>query len=252
MFTLVESSMTLKSRELFSNNKITEALCQIRFEHPVDANKFELFWTELQRENIYVEKQQMPMIHFNFNLSESTPTQSTFNGLKFINEKKDKVVQIFSDNISIHQVGNYQNWESFRDNIHQNITTLQKIFDCNVVRIDLRTINIFEFNENENLSDYFTIYLNTPPNDAQSFNFNFAIEHSYEPGNSFGVLRANGNINKGVKKIVLDLSYVFLCLENKINIQETEKLNAVLEDGHEKLYTLFITSVTDKTKKLIK
>lgn len=242
--------MTLQ-KEIFENNKIKEALCQFRFEDSIDTEKFSLFFDELKKGGVFVDKQEIPMLHLTFN-SEAKPIQIPFNGLKISNSNKDKVIQLFSDNISIHQVGNYKVWEEFRDGIFDVLIAFNKVFDCNLIRVDLRTINDFEFEINEDLKKYFHIYLNSPDCVVQPYNFNLSIEQTYEPTKKFGAIRLNGYNQEEKQKVVFDLSYVLICAEDKIKISDFENLKNGLQFGHIKLSELFKNSITDETKKIIK
>jgi hypothetical protein len=51
---------------------------------------------------------------------------------------------------------------------------------------------------------------------------------------------------------MLDLSYINWLLDSKLNVSDTEAIKASLEEGHLKLYNLFVDTITDKTRELIK
>lgn len=243
--------MDITSRKLFNNNKITEAICQFTFNTHPDTNLYSQFCESILSSNIYTEKQEIPLIHFNINLSQSSQEKLIFNGLKLLNKKKDKVIQLLHNNLSIHQVGHYQKWELFQKDILAVLIPFQKIFNCQIVRIDLRTINIFDdFKNDSKLEDYFKINLRFPTNLIPSSNYSFALEHTYEHG-KIGVVRGNYIKQQNAEKFVYDLSYVLLCQDNAIDIHNTTIIVQKLEEGHLKLYDLFINSITDKTEKLI-
>lgn len=239
-------------KEIFENNKIKEALCQFRFEESIDTSKFNLFFEELKKGGVYVEKQDIPMLHVSFNISEATPTQIAFNGLKISSSSNDKVIQIFSDNLSIHQVGSYTTWEDYKEDIFTVFTVFNKIFNCSITRIDLRTINDFEFDINEDLKNYFNIFLTSPSCVVQPYNFNLSIEQTYEANTKFGVIRLNGYNQDEKQKVVFDLSYVLICTDDKIKVNDLNNLKDSLQFGHERLSELFKSSITDKTKNIIK
>jgi len=69
---------------------------------------------------------EIPLIHFNFNLQDQNSSQVNLNGLRISNNEKDKIVQIFTDNLSIHQVGNYQKWEIFSEDVYYILNEFQK------------------------------------------------------------------------------------------------------------------------------
>jgi uncharacterized protein (TIGR04255 family) len=239
-------------RELFPNNKITEALCQISFESSIDLTKLNDFWEILKTKNIYTEKQDQPLLQFTLNATDIVPTRTTINGLRIQNETKDKVIQVFPDNISIHQVGNYTKWEDFRSNIYSIIDIFKKVFSADIIRIDLRTINNFDLDLSVDLKKFFRIYLNVPSSLTNPYNFNFSIEQAYEPNKSFGVIRINSINQNDTKKVTFDISYVLLCNESKISLNDSEVLSKELENGHSKLNGIFMDSITEETKSLIK
>lgn len=239
-------------KEIFENNKIKEALCQFRFDDSIDTERFSLFFEELKKGGIFVEKQEIPMLHFTLNASEAVPKQIAFNGLKIFNINNDKVIQLFSDNISIHQVGKYKAWEEFSEDIFNVLTAFNKVFNCKLARIDLRTINDFDFELNDDLKKYFHIFLNVPDCVVQPYNFNLAIEQAYEPAKKFSVIRLNGYNQDQKQKVVFDLSYVLICVEDKIKVSDFENLKKALEFGHIKLSELFTNSITKETKEIIK
>ncbi|MDI1353872.1 MAG: TIGR04255 family protein [bacterium] len=239
-------------RELFANNKITEALCQISFDSSIDLTKLNGFWEALSEKKIYIEKQDQPLLQFTLNATDTLPTRTTINGLRLQNEAKDKVIQIFPDNISIHQVGNYTKWEDFRSNIYSVLDIFKKYFSAEIIRIDLRTINNYDLGLNEDLKKFFKIHLEVPTSLTNPYNFNFSIEQSYESNKSFGVIRVNSINQNDTKKVTFDISYVLLCNESKISLNDSDSLSKELENGHSKLNSIFMDAITQETKSLIK
>lgn len=244
------ASTSDKQRELFENNKITEAICQFSFSNPIDLAKASDFFKLIHDK--YTEHQNVPLIHVNFNLAEANPTKVELNGSRFLNDQKDKVVQLYSDNLSIHQVGNYQSWELFRADIEYVISSFASIFTCDVARIDLRTINVFNFDAPFKPSKYFEICLNYPSDFPYPINYNFSLEQVFEAGKTFGSIRGNSIQNDNQNTFILDLSYIDIYLENPIKMTVSENIKKSLELGHAKLYTIFTSVITDDTRELIK
>ena len=179
------------------------------------------------------------------------PEKVELKGYRISNEKKDKIVQVFTDNLSIHQVGKYQQWESFREDIYYILAEFQKETNIQIGRIDLRTINVFEFEKEFNANEYFNVALNYPSEFIQNSNYQFNQEQIFEKGKKAGVIRGNYIKENDKWKFILDLSYINWLLDENVSSNNTEKIKASLEDGHLKLYNLFIQTVTEKTKKLI-
>jgi uncharacterized protein (TIGR04255 family) len=94
--------------------------------------------------------------------------------------------------------------------------------------------------------------LDVPSSLTNPYNFNFSIEQTYEPNKSFGVIRVNSINQNDTKKVTFDISYVLLCNESKISINDSEVLSKELENGHSKLNGIFMDSITEETKSLIK
>lgn len=238
------------SRELFENNKITESLCQFSFKQHLDP-KF--FATVVETLGIkYPVVQEIPLVHFNFNFQDQNPEKSQSNGFRLQNEKGDKVIQLFTDNISIHQIGNYQRWEVFREDIYFVIEILSKSIVGEIGRIDLRAINVFEFDEAFDANKYFNVTLNYPNSFVQHSNFHYTLEQVYSPSKCAGVIRGNYLKEKNGVKFVLDLSYVNWLLDEKLQSSDLDSIKPKLEDGHMRLYNLFVQAISDNTRAIIK
>lgn len=243
--------MNITERELFENNKMTEALCQITFKQNLNSDFFDEFIKRIKEK--YSNVEHIPLFHFHFNFPEQNPQKIDSTGRKISNEKKDKVVQVFTNNISIHQVGDYQRWEIFREDIFYILNEFQKLTTIEIGRIDLRTINVFDFSEGFNVSDYFNVALNYPSGFIPNSNFQFSLEQIYVPDKCAGVLRGHFLKERTDKlKFILDLSYVNWLFDNNVTSNDIEKIKESLEEGHLKLYNLFTQTITDKTRELIK
>ena len=243
--------MSINNRELFKNNRLTEAICQFTFQSAIDESLLESFWLEMQKTKIYTEKTISPLVHFNINLQDRIPQQEIFNGLKIENVLHNKVIQVFSGNISIHQVGNYESWEAFSTDVKLVLTAFRKIFNQAITRVDLRAINTFDLEKNQDSNKYFKVGINYPTDNP--YNYNFTIEQVFEANTKFGVIRGNSyNINEKVRKFLLDLNYVHLCMGVPIDLSDTSSIYKILEDGHLILHDLFNKSITEETKNLIR
>jgi uncharacterized protein (TIGR04255 family) len=244
--------MDIKSREFFPNNKITEAICQFTFKTALDSNLFDEFSKVIISSGRYAKSEKIPAFHFNINLNDVTPTKIETNSLKFSNDLGDKIVQVFPNNISIHQVGNYKTWELFIDDVNFIINQFNRYFENSFSRFDLRTINVFDFKIDENPNDYFNININSPYIPNENVNFNFTIEQVYEQNKSFGVIRVDCIRQPESRKFVLDLSSVLLVGDDPIKLQDSTKVKGVLDDSHVKLYKMFTEVINDNIKKIIR
>jgi uncharacterized protein (TIGR04255 family) len=244
--------MDLKPRELYPNNKITEAICQFTFKKSLENNLFDKFSSEIISTGQYVVTEKIPMFHITFNLNETETHPVPLNGLKIINHAGDKIIQVFSDNISVHQVGNYKSWEEFLEDIKKVYNEFRKVFDCEISRIDIRAINVFNFDLNENPHDFFTLHVNLPSPINSKYNYNFTIEKTYEENKSFGVIRGKCINQNESKNFILDLSYVLLAGEKSIDLKDESTIFAILETGHLKLHELFQSAINEETRKKIR
>jgi|GEM_PF-4049222 len=242
--------MKTNQRELFENNCITEAICQFTFKQPLSSEMIEGLATRIGSK--YTELENIPLIHFNFDLNNTNPSRSDSNGLRAFTQNRKKIIQIYTDNISVHQIGGYQTWEVFRDDIYFVLDKLKNLIPIEIGRIDLRTINVFEFDKEVNAVDYFHVSMTYPKSFIQHSNFQFNLEQIYKQGKSAGVIRGNYTRENGNLKFILDLSYINWMLDENINIEKLEEIKNKLEDGHLKNYNLFIDAITDKTRELIK
>lgn len=244
--------MAINNREFYNNNKITESICQFTFHNQIDSVLIDKIKDALLNTFIYKEIIPIPSIHFNFNLNNNLQEQINTTGYRVFNNSKDKAVQIQSDNISIHQIGNYENWENFKVDIIKVISSVESLQLSGITRIDQRVINIFDLPENSTPADYFNVYINKPFGKNVPYNYSFSFENIYEPNIKYGVIKCNcvDQIN-GTKKVLFDLSSIHLFINSPLLINDS-KIDETLESGHIVLYELFANSITEKTKQLIK
>jgi uncharacterized protein (TIGR04255 family) len=241
--------MTEAGRELFNNNKITEAICQITFKENLESEFVDKFFEGIKAK--YSDSQDVPKFQLSFS-SNKEASQKQLKGIKASNLNGDKVVQIFSDNVSIHQVGNYQTWEDFREDIYFVLQKLAEISNCEVARIDLRAINKFSFEVGFKAEDYFKICFKYPAEYIQNSNYQFNLEQIFVPEKEAGVVRANCIHSNEEVNFILDLSYINWLFDTNIKIGDAEKIKETLEIGHLRLYKIFSQSITDRTKLIIK
>lgn len=240
-------------RIFFNNNKIKEAICQFSFKTPIEIDLVNKFWDILSKDGKYTKREQSPLVHFNINIFEPNKQLGTKSEENiFSNDNRDKVIKIFPNNLSIHQVGNYTKWEDFATDIKYVLLCFQQIFDVEIARFDIRAINDFEFEKNFNPNENFFIGVKYPDNLINSPNYTFTIEHPYVLGKIYGVVKVNFVSQNDKSNFILDLSYTHFTIDPSINIKDTDNIIEILTNGQIKLYELFFHSITEKTKKLIK
>lgn len=237
-------------RVLFDNNKIVEALCQFTFKPVQDNTIFGQYWDSLKEDGIYNTKENVQAISFTVAGNEPGITPALASAMKFTNDSQDKIIQLHNNNISIHQVKGYQKWEVFKCDIDNAFSKFNEVASNNLVeRIDLRAINVFDFPLSSfKLNDYFNIYTVQPQNISNA-SLNITLEFPLERKNTFAVLRLKTSVQPKMN-IVLDISFV--SMETNIQSSDTDSINDLLQFGHDELYKLFSSIITDKTKNLIK
>lgn len=244
-------SMANPSRELFANNKIQEAICQITFKQPLDLNGLANFSAALVNKGAYKKSKPLPIFHVNINFLEPDSMLQHLNGVRISSENDDKIVQVYADHLSVHQVGGYKQWEVFKEDIMTVLEEFRHVFSVEVGRIDIRAINNFDFMVGsglEKLSEFLTVGIFAPNIDKT--NFNFTIEQVIEPGTKFTSTRCFYNAES--RKFIFDLSFTLFTNQDNLKVNDISSLDLILEDGHEFLYKSFKNSITDKTRTAIK
>lgn len=237
-------------RVLFDNNKIVEALCQFTFKSIQDNTIFGRFWDSLKEDGIYTNKENVQAIRFSLDGDEPGITPALASAMKFTNNTQNKIIQLHNNNISIHQVKGYQKWEVFKTEIDNAFSKFNQVASNNELeRIDLRAINVFDFPvSNFELNDYFNIYTVQPQNISNA-SLNITLEYPLDRKNTFAVLRLKTSVQPRIN-VVLDLSFV--SMETNIQSMDTDCIDDLLQFGHDELYKLFSSVLTDKTKNIIK
>jgi uncharacterized protein (TIGR04255 family) len=239
------------NKDYFSKNRIQEALCQFAFKLPLDLSKVDDFGKSVIESGKYTKVEDIPLLHFNINFSESHFKPEQNKGLKITNEAGDKVIQVFSDNLSIHQVGNYSTWEDFRDDIFLVLDLFIKIYESELGRIDLRAINNFDFiKEEKQINEFLNFGISVPKMKSPSSTINFSFEQIVTPGKEFISIRSNFNPDQ--KRMLFDLSYIWFLNDATVKISDRELIRRNLDIGNISLYEIFVSSLKDTAKKILK
>jgi uncharacterized protein (TIGR04255 family) len=239
--------------ELFSKNKIQEAICQFTFKSPLDLNHFDEFSNQLKSNSNYTVVEHLPFFHFNINLgnlTDNTNQTQKLNGLKLSSESNDKVIQLFANNLSIHQVGNYTNWKNFREDIFNVLKNLVNFYDVEIARVDLRAINNFDFITYGNLKQYLNLNMNIPIEFGLPNAINYSIEQIVEPNKEYIATRAT--YNQLQSNFILDLNFMFFADSINLKTSDYSEIGVILDRGNFKLYQFFLSSISEEAKKLLK
>ncbi|MCY7410134.1 MAG: TIGR04255 family protein [Chitinophagales bacterium] len=122
-------------REIFKNNKIVEAACLLNFKIPQDNSIFGIYWEQLQIQRKFTSKENLAIIN---PTNTDKPNEFIFgNSMKYTSEDKNKVIQLHRSSISFHQVGKYEIWESFKEDITEGMRHFNNISPGTISRFDL-------------------------------------------------------------------------------------------------------------------
>ena len=244
-------------REIFSNNKIREALCQFTFQEVKDNTIYGRYWDKLCNNNNTKEFSTKENISsFQFTMKGDNPGEiipSMVNAMKFSTEDKRKVIQLHQKNLSIHQLGHYEKWEVYSEGIKYGLNTLTSLdTDIKLNRIDLRAINEFNFENKITIKDYFNIYPlfdnNMPFN---SPNTEIKLSEKLDKDNYYIITNISVQNEGETTNVIVDISFVAVFTEFQM-INNYEDVKECLEYGHDNLNKVFYNIITDKTKSLIK
>lgn len=245
--------MAIESRELFSKNKIQEAICQFTFKSPIDLKDLQSFANQIISTDRYKTVEPLPFFYFNINIGNPDNKDGQtkqLNGVKISNQNQDKVIQLFTNNLSIHQIGNYESWENFREDIQYVLEKFSTFYDVEIARIDLRKINNFDFITLANMRDYLSLSLDIPTGFGNTNAISFSLEQVLEPSKTFVAIRVN--YNTAQNNFILDLNYMVFADSIHLKTTEMDEIIRILDDGNIKLYKIFVSSLKENTIKHIK
>lgn len=227
-------------------------MCQFTFNPVQDNTIYGLYWDAIEPERVFVKKEDISAFNFQVNANPREVAPSLINGIKYSNQEEDKIIQLHNNSISVHFLNNYSEWNDFKGQI---LDALQKFRDVanktSLNRIDLRAINVFEFeSEGFSLSQYFNVNALYPKAIGEP-RLNLTLEWPINDLGTFIVARfKTSNTSQNMTQVVLDLSYVNVSPSAELN-DETELLKT-LDDANSQLYELFSSILTEKSKTLIK
>lgn len=244
----------MKDREIFKNNKIREALCQFTFQESFDNTIYGEFWSKLNdsKDCNYCKKENISSFQFSVQGGTGSIVPNMVNAMKFSNEEGDKVIQLFHNNLSIHNIGNYKQWEVFEEDIDATIEIFQENYnEIKINRVDLRAINEFEFDAGIEIEDYFKIHpsidkdvpFNTPDIDMR-------LNEKLDDKGNFISMTIQKQVTGENVLVVVDISYTGI-FETPVQITEYKTVKDRMEYGHSQLNSVFYNLITDKTREIL-
>lgn len=250
--------------KIYSKSPIKEAICQFKFH-----NKKEWDWTipgiiyqKIKRN--YPVKRQLTAFGFNFPLQkedvESTeylPLLKKPEGMRFLNEEKNRLIQIQEKTLSIFMQHPYSSWEDFKKQIMNALAIYDKELNPEgIVRIGLRYINHFDFlPERFEVEKYFNYYP-AFPNSTQATMGELLVRSTIpipniekQEGFMHLLLYLNKIEGQSINNI-LDLDMVYL--QNEENLIMVKNASDYIEKAHSYIKEKFESCITDELRSIIK
>ncbi len=235
----------------YKNPPVVEALCEFQF---ISDKEWDLTLPGLIYEKVkgnFPEKKQQIGIGVQFR-----PTEKGFEHkvgpapprIQFHKEDKTALIQVAPDLLVVNQLKPYPTWDKFKAMILKNFKTYKEITQLRgLKKIELKYINILEFDKKIELKDYFQFYPFVPRNLPQlQDSFLDRVEFPDENGKERLILTLASVVPKkpDILSILLDLDYVMATPE----YVSLDNVSEWLEKAHEKIEVAFEASITNRTR----
>ncbi len=231
----------------YCNPPLIEAVCDFRFSssQPWDWTIPGLFYEQIREK--FPIKEQLNAVETIIDPGQAKFVQQLQPKLQFSTEKRDEVIQIGPDNLSLHQLPPYSGWMNFKESIIAYLQMYMKAANpTGLTSVALRYVNHIEISRKDiELEDYFNLMPQVPQPIPQIFpTFLLNIDVPYETPVS-GLRIIFGTV---VPKVAENLAYVLDL--NMLSTGNTELLNNRildwLEISHERVESAFDASFTEK------
>lgn len=251
----------------YSKSPIIEAVCEFRFQN---KNKWDwtipgILYSSIKEK--YPIKKEIKGFGVGIQFKQQTDSNSSnvssnviekMEGMQFLTNDKNQMIQIKENTLSIHIIKPYSSWEIFKPAIIECLEKYKPLMEpIGITRIGIRYINKFE-----NLPDSFEIekffnYNIRFPKKEQSTIGEIILKSSIpipDLNNPEGFMNMILIINKIVpnqngSNHILDLDMIYQ-KENDEMILLDEVPN-YLEKAHENILSTFESIITDEIRKLI-
>lgn len=247
----------MSKKQSYSNSPILEAVCEFRFTGDWDNTIPGMFFSKIR--NKYPIKNTKDFIEVDFRTPEKK--KSNFQPRKnqimqFTNSKKNSMVSVGNNTLSVHIIKDYTTWSDYQPIIIDNFNKYLEIAKPKEIqRIGLRYINRLNIPKKEiKIEDYFSYYINIPKGvnqDISSFLANTRLFYNEDIDrmqiNLFSIEKKEQESDKFVS-FILDIDY-WMAQPNAINNKGVlEWLNL----ANNNIYNAFEKVLTPKSKELIK
>lgn len=231
----------------YCKSPLIEAVCDFRFSssQPWDWTIPGLFYEQIREK--FPIKEQLNAVETIIDPVQAKLVQQVQPKLQFANEKRDEVIQIGPDNLSIHQLPPYVGWVKFKTSIIDYLQMYARAaHPTGLTSVALRYVNHIEMPlKDMELEDYFNLMPQVPHPIPQIFpTFLLNVDVLYELPVS-GLRITFGTV---VPKIAENFAYVLDL--NMLSTGSTElsndRISDWLETAHERIEVAFDASFTEK------
>ena len=232
----------------YNKPPLIEAICDFRFSSSKqwDWTIPGLFYEQIQ--DNFPNKNQVNVIETRVDPNEGKVVQQSQLKMQFISSDGAAVIQVGSDNLTIHQLRPYDGWVKFKARILKYLLVYHKIAQPErVANVTLRYVNRIEFPHGElELDDYFRILPQVPNPIPQIFpTFLLNVDVPYHTLQSvlrivFGTVIPEGQAQLAY---LLDLSM----LSSIVAISSMDEVPDWLEGAHKYIEEAFDASFTERT-----
>lgn len=245
--------------EILNNPPIVAAFCQIKYDR--DAGILSMVDSVA---NGLVEQYPIRTDHFSAQIggldevmkkgvgetSFRATSKSQLNRVEFRTKNQKRKLIVSEDFVFISDENKYTDWQNFRQNISELLIVLSPLLNNrNIVRLSLRYVNRFEFDEFKDPSDYFkTMVTSTEDynNDGELFKYGFRLISQY-PSNMVSNVNHSLDIDPFNKyNYILDIDV----LDHSILVYDFDTVLTSFDNVNAKLAEIFFNTITDKTKAL--
>jgi uncharacterized protein (TIGR04255 family) len=249
-------------RRKYRNPPIEEAVCDIQFAPGTEWDptmsgrlyeKLKDVYNEKPRPQHVVEPPVMGIVR-----SEGKPSASLARGLfkervQLLAKNGTRIVGISADQLSVHMLRPYTDWEEFRPSIMQALTAYRGIAGPEAVaRIGLRYINFIAIGpDDQDLSRYFTIPPKFPDVDPPTRVLGFFNRKEAEfIDKPIRIVITFTNLEPkqpDILPFLLDIDVIWIRPDDPFSLDEVE---TVLEDMKVRHRQVFESLITDEARRL--
>jgi uncharacterized protein (TIGR04255 family) len=241
----------MKNWESFTNPPIQEAIFTIILSEDLISDQLERIVSNTYLKETF--RNEIKQIYkTTAKIEQEDGEFKVFNSLKeadgFRFNSESRVLIVKQNQISLHIISGYKNWEFVVDELSKIIQEISTILDIKCTNIAVRFINNIKLPQpSVSLNDFFTLYISLPSGISQSFdNFFLTISVSKKD--------MKATIIETVDSRTHDNNQIGIILDIDVNKPLNKKLNLIsIKDDFQELREykneLFFNTITEKTKR---